>query len=143
MFSPKFQDLIKHGRKSDFSFVLDSYEKHEIVLIGLFLVFFALNILDAFSTFVGIFYYGFIELNPIGAFLIAKTGLLLAMIVLKSSFLAIIGVTIYFVLKETPFSFLDDDILTAGLVFLNALGFFVLSNNFGLLGWPFFFQFRF
>ena len=123
--------------------MVDSYEAHEIALIGLFAVFFALNILDAFSTFVGIFYHGFIELNPVGAYLIAKIGVIPAMLALKSFFLAIIGATIYFVLKETPFSFLDDDILTGGLVFLNALGFFVLSNNFGLLGWPFFFQFRF
>ena len=123
--------------------MVDSYEAHEIALIGLFVVFFALNILDAFSTFVGIFYRGFVELNPIGSYLIAMIGVVPAMLALKSFFLAIIGATIYFVLKETPFSFLDDDILTGGLIFLNALGFLVLSNNFGLLGWPFFFQFRF
>ena len=123
--------------------MVDSYEAHEIALIVLFVVFFALNVLDVFSTFLGIFYHGFIELNPVGAYAIAHIGLVPALLLLKSLFLVIIGITIVVVLRETPFSFLDDDVLVGGLVLLNALGFFVLSNNFGLLGWPFFFQFRF
>ncbi len=122
---------------------MDDYEAHEIVLIALFAVFFILNVLDAFSTFVGIFYHGFLELNPIGAYLISKIGIIWAMVLLKSFFLAIIGITIWLGLRETPFSFLDADILPGGLVLLNALGFFVLSNNFGLLGWPFPFHYYF
>jgi len=122
---------------------MDDYQAHEVALIALFAVFFALNILDILSTFLGIFYHGFIELNPIGAYAISQVGLVPALLLLKSFFLVIMGITIVVVLKETPFSFLDDDVLLGGLAFLNALGFFVLSNNFGLLGWTFFFQFRF
>ena len=118
-------------------------EGHEIALVVGFVVFLILNILDALSTFVGVFYYRFVELNPIGAYVIARIGVLDAMILLKSIILGIIGVTVYAVFRETPDDFFDDDIMFGGLLFLNVLGFFVLSNNFGLLGWPFFFQFRF
>ncbi|MDG7000807.1 MAG: hypothetical protein JRN15_17070 [Nitrososphaerota archaeon] len=119
------------------------YEVHEIALIAFFFVFLNLNILDVFSTVVGIALHGFVELNPVGSYFISRVGLLPAMLVLKSLFLSLISASIYLVLKETPSSFLDDDVLLGGMTFLNVLGLFVLSNNFGLLGWPFFFQFRF
>jgi uncharacterized membrane protein len=122
---------------------LDRQLDHELALFVLFVVFLILNILDVFSTLVGIAMHGFIELNPVGAYLISKIGLLPAMIVQKSLFISLIGASIALVVKETPSSFLDDDVLLGGMAFLNVLGLFVLSNNFGLLGWPFFFQFRF
>lgn len=116
---------------------------HEVALFALFIFFLILNILDVFSTFVGIAARGFIELNPVGSYLIARVGVVPAMVVLKGLFLTLIGASIALVLRDTPSSFLDDDILLGGMTFLNILGLFVLSNNFGLLGWPFFFQFRF
>ncbi len=121
----------------------ESYEIHEIILIALFFIFLILNILDVFSTVVGIAVHGFIELNPFGAYLIAKIGLIPAMLVLKTIYLVLIGGSIYLVLRETPGSFLDDNILVGGMTLINILGLFVLSNNFGLLGWPFPFHFLF
>ena len=117
--------------------MLNSFEDHEILLATLFVIFLILNILDVFSTVVGVVLHGFVELNPFGAFLIARIGLLPAMLVLKGLFVTLIGVSIYLVLQESPSSFLDDDVLAVGMTVLNIVGFFVLSNNFGLLGWPF------
>jgi uncharacterized membrane protein len=119
------------------------YEVHEILLIALFFIFLILNILDVFSTVVGIAVHGFVELNPFGAYLILKMGLIPAMLVLKTIYLVLIGGSIYLVLRETPGSFLDDNILVGGMALINILGLFVLSNNFGLLGWPFPFHYHF
>jgi uncharacterized membrane protein len=124
----------------DFS---EDYAIHEIVLVALFFAFLVLNILDVFSTLVGIALHGFVELNPFGAYLIEKMGLLPAMITLKTIYLLLIGASIFLVLRETTSSFLDDNILVGGMALINLLGLLVLSNNFGILGWPFPFHYYF
>ena len=111
-------------------------EIHEVGLILAFAVFFALNVIDVISTIIGLSH-GLIELNWLAVWTMGRIGMLPGLVLLKALFLGIIGVTTYAVLRETPFSFLDDDLLTVGLVLLNILGFFVLSNNLSYLGlWP-------
>lgn len=115
---------------------MNDYEAHEIALIGLFFIFFVINIIDVFSTLVGLSN-GLIELNWLAVMLMQKIGILPALVLLKAFFLAIIGATTWAVLRVDPSDFLDDNFMIGGLLLLNVFGFFVLSNNLSYLGlWP-------
>jgi|SRR5579875_2813861 len=111
-------------------------EAHEIALISLFGILFVVNIIDYASTVAGLAR-GLIEINPLARFLMSYIGEIPAFVALKGIFTAVIGVTIYVVVKETPSSFFDDDMLLLGMTILNIVGFLVLSNNLSYLGlWP-------
>ena len=111
-------------------------------MLILFVIFFTINILDYISTIVGLAQ-GLIELNWLAVILMQKIGEVPALLAIKAAFTALIGVTIWAVLKKTPFSFFDDDVLIAGLLFLNVFGTLVLSNNFSYIGWFFPFTYHF
>ena len=121
---------------------MESKEWHEVVLILLFIVFFAINLLDYVSTVVGLAR-GLVELNWLAVILMQRIGEVLALLIIKVAFTALIGFTIWAVLKKTPFSFLDDDMLIIGLLLLNVFGALVLSNNFSYIGWFFPFTYHF
>lgn len=118
------------------------YETHKIALLVGFAIFLVLNVFDVITTFIGIAFDHLSEQNPIGAYLFVKLGLVPGMILLKTIYFVLIGGTLYALLRDVH-SFVADDVMIIGMMALNILGFFVLSNNFGLLGWPYFFQFRF
>lgn len=119
-----------------------NYEPHKIVMLFFFAAFLALNVLDVVTTFIAIVFHHLAELNPVGAYLMHQIGPLPGLIILKAFYVGIVSATIYALLHDIH-SFVADDVMIAGLLILNILGLFVLSNNFGILGWPFFFHFRF
>ena len=112
----------------------ENYELHEIILIALFVVFLGINVVDYLSTIAGLAR-GLVETNWLVLQLISKIGEVPALILDKGMFTALIAGTIWLALKESPESFLDDDAMIVALIFLNAIGFGVLSNNFSYLGW--------
>ena len=104
------------------------------MLILLFIVFFAINLLDYVSTIVALAH-GAVEMNWFAVALMKYIGEFAAFVAIKVFFTALIGITIWIVIRRTPFTFLDDDVMIAGLFLLNLVGFLVLSNNFSVLGW--------
>jgi hypothetical protein len=95
---------------------------------------------DYLTTIVGLAR-GLIETNWLINQLIPRIGEIPSLILVKAVFSLLIGGTIWLSLKESPRSFIDDDVMIVSLIFLNAFGFAVLSNNFSYLGWRFFFFF--
>ncbi len=80
---------------------------------------------------------GLVETNWFAIGLIGLLGVLPAIIILKLLFMLVIAYSAYAVIAITPNNYLDDDALIIGLFVLNCLGYIILSNNFGLLNWPF------
>lgn len=113
------------------------YKLHEIVLISLFVLLLGINVLDYLSTVIGLAR-GFVETNWLVLQLMPRIGEVPSLLLVKGLFTTLIGGTIWLALRETPESFIDDDAMIAALIFLNVVGFFVLSNNFSYLNWKLF-----
>lgn|SRR5487761_1289865 len=110
-------------------------EWHRKTLLVLFGIFFAVNVADFVSTVYGIFWMHLVETNWLVNELANGMGFTPALVLVKVLMVGLIGFTTWTVVTETPRSYLDDDVMLVGLLGLNLFGFFVLSNNFGLLGW--------
>lgn len=111
-----------------------SKEWHEVVLFVLFVLFFAINLLDYVSTVVGLAA-GKTETNWFALLVIGYIGEFPALVLIKILFTGLIGFTLWVVIEKTPKTSTDDDLLIGGLLVLNVIGFFVLANNFAVLGW--------
>lgn len=105
----------------------------EVTLVSLFVLFLGINLLDYVSTVVGLAE-GKHEANWFAVWAMGIIGEIPALILIKIMFTVVIGITIWFVFERTK-TILDDELLMAGLVALNVIGFFVLSSNFANLGW--------
>ncbi len=110
-------------------------EWHRATLLGLFFIFFVVNVLDFASTVYGVFWMHLVETNWFVNELSTIIGFSPALVLVKVLMVGLIAFTTWAVAVKTPRSFLDDDLMLIGLLVLNVIGFFVLSNNFGLVGW--------
>jgi hypothetical protein len=91
-------------------------------------------VVDYLSTVAGLAQ-GLVETNWLVLQLMSKIGEVPALILVKGAFTLLIGGTIWLAMRESPEFFLDDDAMILALIFLNIIGFGVLSNNFSYLGW--------
>ncbi len=110
-------------------------EWHRKALLGLFFIFFGVNILDFASTIYGVFWMHLVETNRFVNDLAKAIGFIPALVLGKILMIGMIGFTTWAVVTKTPYSYVDDDVMLVGLLLLNVIGFFVLQNNFGLVGW--------
>ena len=106
----------------------------KLILLGLFVILFAIDILDIFSTVVGL-HIGLSELNPIGVWMMKEFGQLWGLVIFKAFSLAVVAGVIVFVIYVTPTEFIDDEAAIGAMIFVIFLGIAVLSNNFSLIGY--------
>jgi hypothetical protein len=103
---------------------------YKAVIFGLFIVFLIVNILDILSTIVGLSM-GLLETNWLVQYIAPSIGLLGAFFVVKGLFVGLVFFSIFLALRTR--SRIDDDFVIGGLLILNVIGFFVLSNNFSYI----------